>query len=336
MTKIFDDIYYYKHPIGANANVYVFKDGADLDLIDTGIVKLRIVHNLWKQMRNDGLEPTNVRSIYHPHYHFDHVQADCFFQSKAIRHKNNVKVFVTEPDMFRTSPDFSLVDWNIKALTDQFHSFDMSKYKKLFYFAKMFFEKLVATPKPDNIEVLKDKQKVHLGKRTANVYITGGHTEGHAFFHFNDEDNILYTGDHDAMNEYSCDWGNILTSVRLGQKLQPDNVFIGHNSVRLGEKKAMGFINGYFDQMEQIFKPMLPKFKQNQVINLSKIIRAMMGWLYKIQGIDFWAHMAIFSIGKYLESLGIGNLIHRNNEMQFQITTDVRDIDLMRIIKEGK
>jgi glyoxylase-like metal-dependent hydrolase (beta-lactamase superfamily II) len=335
--KIFDDIFYYRHPLGANANVYAFKDGGDIDLIDTGIGRFNLARRVWREMRQDGLEPTNIRRIIHPHYHFDHVQADSFFISRALKYKNNVEVFVPVPDIFRTKPDFSLTLWSRLALEKKLKPAQIEHFRKFNWFSRALFEPLVACKTQPDILTLIDGKNIALGKRKAKVYTTGGHTEGHSFLHIDDGDNILYTGDHDAMNEYSCDWGKILNSVRLAQKISPDNVFIGHNSVKLGKDKAMGFINGYFAQFEKIFAPILSLFKSGQTINLTKIIHAKMGWLRKIKIISIWAHMGLFAIAKYLEQNGLGTFeINEQNHFEFRIEKNPAEVDLISLIITGK
>ncbi len=347
MTKIFDDIYYYIHPVGANCNVYAFTDGNNIDLIDTGIKKLGIVNWLIRSMKKDGLNPANIRKIVHPHYHFDHTQADTYFQEKIIKNGKNTPVYIPTNDLFRSDKEFNLLSWNFNELLERFGESQFSRcfrnYRRAFRLGGIMFPKLVDVKTPYTIQELKDGQKIELGKRQAKVFSTGGHTEGHSFLHFYDEDNILYTGDHNALNEFTCDWGKTLESVRLAQRLNPDNVFIGHNAVKLGTERAQDWINSYFTQFEHIFAPIISNFKLNQTINLSNIISKMMGWVVKIKGLYLWANMAVYAIGKHLEELGLGTLhLHnlKNNPEQFcfefQITKDPEEVDLINLIKFGK
>jgi glyoxylase-like metal-dependent hydrolase (beta-lactamase superfamily II) len=90
MTKIFDDIFAFIHPKGANCNVYVLKDGNDLDMIDSGVGISLIFRWLLKAFRHSGLDPANVRNIFHCHVHFDHVGADKAFQKIASKNHKTI------------------------------------------------------------------------------------------------------------------------------------------------------------------------------------------------------------------------------------------------------
>ncbi len=52
--QIFEDIYAYVHPQGANCNVYAFKDGKVFDLIDTGVALFGMYKWVIKQMKKTG------------------------------------------------------------------------------------------------------------------------------------------------------------------------------------------------------------------------------------------------------------------------------------------
>jgi glyoxylase-like metal-dependent hydrolase (beta-lactamase superfamily II) len=325
--KIFDDIWYYRYVVRSICNVYIFKDGPDLDFIDTGF-RLGTITGLLREIQKDGLDPRNIRSIFHGHWHFDHVQSDAFFQHQAVRHRGQVKVYVPRPDLFRTRPEYSIIASNFREMKNHFPNTSLDMFQGINRLGKFVFEPLINSEIPHNICPMDNEQKIQIGKRTATIHITGGHTEGHSFFHFNDADNILHTGDHDALNEFTCNWKHTLESVRLAQQLSPDNVFIGHNLVKFGHDKAMGFINGYFRQFDGIFAPMLPYFKRGQQINLTNIARRMMGWIGKIRPALLVLNMNLYAICKYFEELKIGTL--------FQIDQNPADIALLDIIRYGR
>lgn len=334
--KLFNDIYFYRYVIRSICNVYIFKDGPDLDLIDTGF-PLGTISGLWQEIQKDGLNPQNIRAIYHGHYHFDHVQSDYIFQKRAVRHQGQVKVYVPRPDMHRTSPRYSIIASNYMEMKNHFPDMTLEQFNGFYRLGRFFLEPLIKTTPPNLVCPMDNGQKIQIGQRTAQVLITGGHTEGHAFFHFNDSENILHTGDHDALNEFTCNWKHTLESVRLAQSISPDNVFIGHNSPKLGHEKAMGFINGYFRQFDQVFAPMLPLFKRGQRINLTNIARKMMGWVGKIQPALLWMNMSLYAICKYFEELKIGSLsISPIGEILFQIEQNPEDISLLNIIRFGQ
>jgi hypothetical protein len=64
MTRIFDDIYAYVHPKGANCIVYAFIDGNKFDLLDSGAGASIILSWLRKKMIKDGLDPFNIRIFF--------------------------------------------------------------------------------------------------------------------------------------------------------------------------------------------------------------------------------------------------------------------------------
>jgi len=337
MPKLFDDIYYYQHPIGANCCVFVFKDGKDLDFIDTGISRARIVQNVWQGMLKDGLDPRRIRSIYHTHSHFDHVQADLFFQRKAFAGVDNVPVYVPKNDLHRMNADFSLATSNFQELYQHFPRYPFITMKSQIFQFQHIFEPLMRYKIPSNVQGLENLQKVRLGKHTATVYMTGGHTEGHSFFHIDDAENILVTGDHDALNEYTCNWRHTLEAVRLAEKLNPDNVFIGHNAPKLGHENAMKFINSYFKQYDEIFLPLFKHFYKGRRINLTKIILSKMGVVGKVKLAVFWAQMALFAICKYFEELKLGYMeLVAPGELFFTITADPKEMDLLNMIRYGE
>ena len=291
-----------------------------------------------KEMLKDGLDPRRIRAIYHTHAHFDHVQADCFFQQQALSFsKHPIPVYVPRKDLFRMTPEYDVLKSNFGALYDHFPKFPFSVMRKMIFEAQIILVPSIHYKIPLNILPLDDQQLIQLGQRTGRVYWTGGHTEGHFFIHIPDDINFLLTGDHDAMNEFICNWHDVLNSVRLAASLNPDNVGIGHNKARIGHKSAMDFISSYFRQFDSIFAPMLKHFHKGRSISMSRIIRDKMGWLHKIGGVDLWAHMALFAIGKYLEELNLGYMtLSPPFELSFTITEDLEKIDLIHIIRYGE
>jgi glyoxylase-like metal-dependent hydrolase (beta-lactamase superfamily II) len=337
MTKLFEDVYYYRHPIGANCNVYVFKDGLDLDVVDPGISRFGIIRNVWKGMLKDGLDPHHVRSIYHTHAHFDHVQADCIFQQKSHYSANPIPVYVPSLDLFRMKPSYNLLETNFGELHNHFPKFSFYHVRKLIYEMQFTLKPFMHYNIPQNIHSLENGQKITLGKRTGIVYSTGGHTEGHSFIYIPDDINFLLTGDHDALNEFTCNWQHTLESVRLAEKINPDNIGIGHNKARLGNKEAMNFVLSYFNQFDKLFGKLLPHFHKGRTINLTHIAHAELGWISKIGMADLWAHMGIYAICKYFEQLHLGTMdLKPPFVLTFTITEDPENIDLQRIIRYGE
>jgi glyoxylase-like metal-dependent hydrolase (beta-lactamase superfamily II) len=337
MTRIFEDLYYYRNPLNANCVVFVFKEGSSLDFIDTGIARLGLMRRVWQDMHKDGLDPRNIRRIYHCHYHFDHVQSDVFFQQRAVKHNGDVKVYVPRPDLYRTSPNYRLFDINYFELQRHFPETPPDFLLQMLYPLRYLMEPLLHAKTPENIQILDHNQKIELGKRTGIVYTTGGHTEGHSFIHINDADNILVSSDHDALNEFVCNWGKTLEAVRLAEKIHPDNVLVGHNPPKIGPEKAMGFISSYMTQFDKVFGPVVKLFRLNQTVNLTRIARKMMGYIHHIKPAFMWAHMSLYAICKYFEEVRLGKMrIISPGELVFEILEDPEKIDLLQLIKTGK
>jgi glyoxylase-like metal-dependent hydrolase (beta-lactamase superfamily II) len=331
ILKLFDDIYYYRHPQGANCNVYVFRDGPEYDLIDTGISRLRIVDWLWREMRRDGIEPTAVRNIYHAHVHFDHVQSDVFFQTRARRHRGNVKVYCSREDRFRFSPRYRLMGSNVAFLEERFPGMARD-FGGMLWLANVFFEPLLHCETPSNIHTYADGDTMMIGRRKARVYVTGGHTEGHAFFYF-PEGNILYTGDHDALNEFSCDWGKVLAAAALAERLDPDTVFIGHNAVKQGDN-AKRWVRHYFDQFRQYAVPLARVFRGGQTVDVFQLVSKMAGWAGKMGPVALFAVMSVSCILRHLESVGFGRCYYNaaKRSLVFEVAHSASADDLLELL----
>ncbi len=331
--RIFNDIYYYCHPFGANCNVYAFRDGKFIDLIDTGISKLGILRWLIHEMEKDGLSPTQVRKVYHTHCHFDHIQANYYFEKKGDDSGTDVEFFVPKPDIHRLDPNYSLLNSNLKVLLNALPGLSMDRYKRLVKpFHYIFWPKVISYKVPRNIRIVQDGQIVTLGKRKAKVIVTGGHTEGHCFYHIFDGDNILVTGDHDAPNEFIVDWGKMIESVRIAEKINPDVVFIGHNPIKKGDR-AHDFIFGYRRQFHELIDKIAPIFKPGREVNISKLIDSAMGYLKGLQSLRLFTFMRLFIFLKHFENLGLLTLeLREGNALFARVLPRMEDFDLHSIL----
>ena len=331
--RVFEDIYYYCHPIGANCNVYAFKDGPFIDLIDTGISKLGILRWVISQMKKDGLSPSQVRNVFHTHYHFDHIQSNRYFEQKGSANGNHVQFFVPEPDIPRTLPNYSIINSNLKALLEIFPNITMDRYSRLIKpFHYFLWPQLISYKVPKVILPLKNGETVDLGKRKAKVIITGGHTEGHCFFQINDENNILVTGDHDAPNEFIVDWGKMIESVKIAEKINPDVVFIGHNPIRKGDA-ARDFIFGYRKRFRKLMEKISPIFKPGAKVNISTLIDKSMGYMKGLQSLRLFTFMRLFLFLKYFQKLGLVSLELKDGNLFFaRVLNAMENFDLESIL----
>jgi glyoxylase-like metal-dependent hydrolase (beta-lactamase superfamily II) len=331
--RIFSDIYFYRHPLGANCNVYAFRDGNFIDLIDTGVSKFGILRWLVNQMENDGLSPTQVRKVYHTHYHFDHTQANCYFEKKGRSKGNTVEFFVPEPDIYRTLPTYNLLNSNLKVLLNTLPGLSMDRYNRLVKpFHYFLWPKLISSEIPKNVQALKNDEIVTLGQRKARVIVTGGHTEGHCFYYIDDEDNILVTGDHDAPNEFIVDWGKMIESVKIAEKINPDVVFIGHNPIKKGDR-AHDFIFGYRKQFHELIDNIAPIFKPGREVNITKLIDGALGYMKGFQSLRLFTFMRLFIFLRHFQQLGLVSLELREGNVFFaRVLEKMENFDLHSIL----
>ncbi|MHA1999750.1 MAG: MBL fold metallo-hydrolase, partial [Promethearchaeota archaeon] len=205
----FDNIFFYKHRFGANCNVYAFKnpDGS-LDLVDTGIYYLRpIFATVLKGMKGDGLDFRNVKNIYHTHGHFDHCQADRWILNHS-KHED-ARVFCPEVDAWRLQKKNGAKQLDYyknharKHIPGDFDEiFKESGFGSVQLFFKHAMSKVMHVPwiKDERVTPYSNGDMLSIGGHDARVITTGGHTDGHSFFHLKDLD-LLVVGDHDAVNE---------------------------------------------------------------------------------------------------------------------------------------
>jgi len=347
MTKIRDDIFGYVHPKGMNCIVYAFTDGKYLDLVDSGIAKLGINRWLWNQMKKDGLDPRYVRNIFHCHVHTDHVHADGFFQKHNLiyngRDSNSsiierIPIHVSEQDMHRYAPTYKILQQNFIELSEHFPNFPYKKYRGTMWFINHIFEPFMQYKIPKNLIPYHDEETITLGTRKAKVITTGGHTEGHSFFHINDSDNILVYSDAGVINEFTSDWKAVLNAIIISQRIDADCVLGGHDKISDGLENARDDLAGGRRRMNEVIKPIIDQLKVGAVINVTEVARKRVGGkLYKIKVVDFWAHMTIYSFCKFLEQLNLGKLnVDQNGIMWFNVTdvtSDSVQADLIRQIQ---
>ena len=82
--KITDDVYAYlwTNMMENNCNSYVLK-GEGLILVDPGLK--RYVPDIIDSMRDDGLNPDDIKLIINTHSHPDHIDGNSYFVDKKIQ-----------------------------------------------------------------------------------------------------------------------------------------------------------------------------------------------------------------------------------------------------------
>lgn len=319
MVAIRDGIYYYVHPFGANADVYAFKDADSrrFDLIDTGMQLPFCLPHVIRGLARDGLDPRDLRDIYHTHAHFDHVHADAYFQRRARRRNPDVRVFCPAPDVFRFAPSFSLVDHNVREVLRYLPKGSIRAFRRTYYFGRLLARTVLRQRPVRHLTPLADGARVSIGGRSAEVITTGGHTEGHSFFKFPAE-HVLVVGDNDAPNETTVDFGKMAASmvvvrdVLRGWTRSSDDdvaIFIGHNRVKRGQA-CVAWAQGYLDQFNRIFAALVGHAAGRETIDATWFLERLGGYVLKFpfQALRFFAFIQVFVILKFLQAREYGHM----------------------------
>lgn len=327
--QIANDIYAYIHPIGANCAVFAFKDGNDIDLLDTGIRWPFILNDVLKKMGRDGIDKRRVRNIIHTHVHFDHIQADIYFQKHAQQHHGNVQVFFPKADSYRFAPHYDTIRSNTAHLLQYFSPAATEHYHRVSIEMGLIFNSLFRYHAPANLVPFETGAKLTLGRYKANVWCTGGHTEGHAILWLPDAP-ALIVGDNDAINEPTCVFGKILESHRLCRDLYSrhfsDDLLLlrGHNAVLKGAK-GREWNNNWFREFTSITSKLLPYFQRQYdagkiTVNIGRILRLLTGYLGAISVVEFFAFMRVFVILKFLQEKGFGTMKFYDENLWFEVS----------------
>ena len=330
--QVADDIFAYTHPFGANCAVFAFKDGNEVDLLDTGIKWPFILCDLLKKMAQDGIDKRCLRRIVHTHVHFDHVQADRYFQKHAKRNGKDVQVFIPQADNFRFAPNFNEITTQSNHLL-QFFPFEAAKY----YWGvslglNVAFNTIFHYQAPENIVTFNSGDTLALGRYKARVWCTGGHTEGHAILWLPDAP-ALIVGDNDAINEFTCTFDGILESHRICRDLYSryfsDDLLLlrGHNAILKGTRGRQ-WNDQWFQQFNTITTKILPFFQRRyevgkKSIDIGHIVDLLTGYFRVMRPVEFFAFMRVFVILKFLQKQGVGKMKFREKNLWFEIAPNV-------------
>jgi glyoxylase-like metal-dependent hydrolase (beta-lactamase superfamily II) len=324
--------------MGANCQVYLLKDGSQFDLIDSGISKDGVFKWLWKSIQKDGIDPYQLRNIYHTHMHFDHFQADIAFQSKMQQKapETPIHVFCPKLDSHRLDPSFSLFQSNFSELATHIDPNVHSKYRgSMYLFTKMLNPFMhVPVDRMQNIVYFDDHQDLIIGNYHAKSFIIGGHTEGEDLLYLPDID-AIFPGDYDCMNEYTCDWIDLLYGLEKAQEIGASYLFSGHLPYRKGKEAALNDSKNAFKRMDSYLLCILDQLKYGQTVNLTKAAQIRVKGFIHVKLIRLWAEMATFNIAKTFQKLGFGKIkLDSHNNMVFDVKNDVENKDLFEAIQQ--
>ncbi len=328
-----DGAFWYRHPLGVNCNVYAFKCGdGSIDLVDTGIIRARpVLAHVLRNMARDGIDFRRVRNIFHSHGHFDHCQADRWFIEHSM---HDIRVHVPEPDAWRLLPGngtrqrnyfagevgrYMHGDINAKLASGGFRSVDWQ--------FRLIMSKFISIPPlpEDTIVRLKHGETISIGDHTARVITTGGHSDGHSFFHVQRLD-LLVIGDNDAVNELTCNYRDIIVSAAIIKNLDPAIMLGGHNAIRTTRPAVRLASEGWFKKFHRFIRMFTKAAKvfENK-IPLSFFLTKVLGYAGGIAWARFWAFQTLFVIAKFLHDEGLGIMVQESGDIFLDVNTGRMD-----------
>ena len=313
----FEDIFYYRHSLGANCVVYAFKrdDGA-LDMIDTGICYARpVLANVVRRMARDGLDFHSVKSIFHTHGHFDHCQADKWFIERSIF--DNVKVYCPASDAWRLQHGndarqlgyfLAHIKKYLQLGTDEMLS--RGGFGSIAWQFRFFISRLMKIPplKSGRVFPLHEGETIRIGAYDGRVITTGGHTDGHSFFHLPGIDTLVI-GDHDAVNELTCDYRRIIKAAAIIRDLDPKVCLVGHQGLPATRRACQAKTENWFSKLRRVVE--IIAYAANRFDNklpMSYFLKKMLGYMQSINWLRYWAFQNLFVITKFIVDEDIGTV----------------------------
>jgi glyoxylase-like metal-dependent hydrolase (beta-lactamase superfamily II) len=297
--------------------VYAFKrdDGA-IDLIDTGIYYIRpVLADVVRKMARDGLDFHQVKNIFHTHGHFDHCQADKWFIERS--EFDDVKVYCPARDAWRLQRgnDARQLGYFLGHVKNylQFNTDEMLSrggFGSIAWQFRFFLSRFMKIPplRPECIVPLHDKASIRIGDHDGSVITTGGHTDGHSFFHFPRIDTLVI-GDHDAVNELTCDYRKIIKATATIRELDPKACLIGHQGIITTREACRGTNARWFSK----FRNVVGMFRRAAEIFDNKVpasyfLTKLLGYMQHINWLRYWAFQNLFVIAKFLVDEGLGTI----------------------------
>ncbi|MBN2153989.1 MAG: MBL fold metallo-hydrolase [Candidatus Lokiarchaeota archaeon] len=310
-------VYFYRHQLGTNCVVYALErgDGA-LDLIDTGIYYIRpVLASVVRGMARDGLDFHRVKNIFHTHGHFDHCQADKWFIERSAF--DDVKVFCPAGDAWRLQRGnderqlgyfLGHMKRYVRLGTDEMLS--RGGFGSIAWQFRFFVSRLMKIPPLDAGRVipLHDGATVRIGAHEGRVITTGGHSDGHSFFHFPGID-ALVIGDHDAVNELTCDYRRIIKAAAIIRDLDPKVCLVGHQGIPATREACRAKAEHWFTKLHHVVG-MLARAtdKFGGELSMGYFMDKLLGYLRRISWLRYWTFQNLFVLVKLLVDEGIGTI----------------------------
>ena len=238
--KLKNDIYYYsldpfvtKHfGRGFTCCTYIIKQTEDeLWLIDTGSSNFGIFHRLLKRIKNDGLNPKNVKKIFITHAHPDHITA-----IKNWKKLCNPNIYLSDYTAHVLRKGNKQFFNQIKEeLQDLWAAIFPAPSEIVKLVLRLKMGKIPEIPNKIPLTILNDHEKIVGEKYSLHVNLTPGHSPGH-FSYYIPEQKILFSGDlfglykgaKPVLNLPHASFADYLYSLDKLSNMDINHIYAGH------------------------------------------------------------------------------------------------------------
>jgi glyoxylase-like metal-dependent hydrolase (beta-lactamase superfamily II) len=272
-------------------------------------------------MARDGLNFHHVKNIFHTHGHFDHCQADKWFIEHSVF--DDVKVHCPARDAWRLQRgnDARQLGYFLEHMKKyiQFSTDEMlSKggFGPIAWQFRFFISRFMKIPplNPGSVVPLHDGASIRIGMHEGRVITSGGHTDGHSFFHLPGIDTLVI-GDHDAVNELTCDYRKIIKATAIIRDLDPKVCLIGHQGSPATKEACRAKIARWFSELHHVvdmFARAADTFDNK--LPASYFLTKLLGYMKCIRWLRYWAFQNLFVIVKFLVDEGLGTIVFDENK----------------------
>jgi hypothetical protein len=191
---------------------------------------------------------------------------------------------------------------------------------------RFFLSKFMRIPPldPACIVPLHDGASIGIGAHEGSVITTGGHSDGHSFFHFPSIDTLVI-GDHDAVNELTSDYRMIIKATAIIRELDPSVCLIGHQGVPATKVACRAKTTRWFSQLRHVVGMFVQAAERfNNKLPASYFLEKLLGYMKGINWLRYWAFQGLFVIAKFLvdEGLGTINYDEEKNDLVLEVEQD--------------
>jgi len=201
-----------------DSHVYCIDGGGELALIDCGMAAGDSMERIFANVREDGLDPARIGSLFVTHYHTDHTGG-----AAAFRERLGLKVGISHEgaQTLRTADGY----WT-----------GLDRAKQAGFYAADY----VYRPCPVDRE-LHDGEQVRIGELTLTMYETPGHCNGHGCYLLQGRtrrylftgDCVFFGGEILLQNIPDCDIQRYATSIAKLAELEYEAFLPGHMAICL-------------------------------------------------------------------------------------------------------